>query len=48
MFHDPRSFPVFPFRPIPAMWRTILRDPQFWIPVAVLIGGLFVLRIVAR
>lgn len=23
---------------------TILRDVQFWIPVAVLIGGLFVLR----
>lgn len=22
----------------------VLRDPQFWIPVAVLIGGLLVLR----
>jgi hypothetical protein len=24
--------------------RLVLRDVQFWIPVAVLIGGLFVLR----
>jgi hypothetical protein len=23
--------------------RLILRDPQFWIPVVVLVGGLFVL-----
>jgi hypothetical protein len=29
------------------VWRTILRDPQFWIPVVVLIGGLLILRIVA-
>lgn len=25
------------------MWRTILRDVQFWIPVAVLAAGLLVL-----
>lgn len=25
------------------MWRTILRDEQFWIPVAVLAAGLVVL-----
>lgn len=26
------------------VWGTILRDVQFWIPVAVLVGGLLVLR----
>ena len=26
------------------VWGTILRDVQFWIPVAVLVGGLVVLR----
>jgi len=30
------------------MVGTVLRDVQFWIPVIVLIGGLLVLRIVAR
>jgi hypothetical protein len=24
--------------------RLVLRDVQFWVPVAVLVGGLFVLR----
>jgi len=31
-----------------SMVGTVLRDVQFWIPVIVLIGGLLVLRIVAR
>lgn len=26
---------------------TILRDPQFWIPVIVLLGGLIILRIIS-
>jgi hypothetical protein len=24
-------------------WSAMLRDPQFWVPVAVLVGGLLVL-----
>jgi hypothetical protein len=38
MNSDPRA-------PRPRSWvRLVLGDIQFWIPVAVLIGGLFVLR----
>lgn len=25
-------------------WTAMLRDPQFWVPVAVLVGGLLVLQ----
>ena len=28
---------------IRGVWKTVLRDLQFWIPVAVLLGGLLVL-----
>ena len=28
-------------------WQTMLRDIQFWIPLAVLVGGLLLLRWVA-
>lgn len=31
----------------PRWWRRILGDVQFWIPLAVLIGGLVLLRWVA-
>jgi hypothetical protein len=38
MDNDPRT-------PRKGSWLSlVLRDIQFWIPVAVLIGGLFVLR----
>ncbi len=33
--------------PPPRWWRAILRDVQFWIPLAVLVGGLLLLRWVA-
>jgi hypothetical protein len=31
-------------RPARGVMRTVLRDPQFWVPVIVLAGSLLVLR----
>lgn len=36
-----------PAAPAPPWWRVMLRDVQFWIPVAVLVAGLLLLRWVA-
>lgn len=35
--HDPQG----------SWWRAMLRDPQFWIPLSVLLGGLVLLAWVA-
>jgi len=39
--------PSAPPGPPPQWWRRMLRDVQFWIPLAVLMGGLLLLRWVA-
>jgi hypothetical protein len=28
----------------PGRWGAMVRDPQFWVPVVVLVGGLLVLQ----
>jgi len=38
---------VLPVQPPPVRWRALLRDIHFWIPVAVLLAGLLVLRWIA-
>jgi hypothetical protein len=36
--------PDNPSRPSKSWLHLVVRDPQFWVPVAVLAAGLFVLR----